>query len=462
MGEAADLSSRSDQRSIYLGAALTAVAAILVRWILFGSGVDPVHSPDTLRYVEFADAWRTTGHLPPVSLRLPGYPLLLMWTAGASANYHVTMMVQHALGVLSTVLLYALTVRLTSRVWLGLVAAGIALLLIDVQLMELVLYTETLTLALVTTGALSLALGLTGGSDRLWWLTLSGLAWTGAAFTRPVHLAAVGVFVVIVIVEYGRGRLRRWALVPAALLPVALVVSYMVANGARDGTGRVRFVTSGYHVLNYLAYPALYRNLPPEMADVQQIYLAKAPTAARELVWSWYTLDDLVKLHVAKHGPALEDDIAVSTAVQAIRARPLIAASIWADTLQRYLFTYDLLHGLLINNQRPPTPDNIQLAPPVYRTARALESTWTILTPILSLAALLLPVLAVWLRGPRSAGLMAVWIVLMTVVLANVTSEPFSRQARFRIPVQYVMISLALAGAQAAAAGYMIRRRTDR
>lgn len=462
MGEAADLTSRSDRRSIYLGAVFAALAAILVRWALFGSGLDPVVSPDTSRYVEFADAWRKTGHLPPVSLRLPGYPLLLMWTAGASANFHVTMFVQHALGVLSTVLLYALTVRLTGRVWLGLLAAGIALLLIDIQLMELVLYTETLTLALVTIGALALAVGLTGGTGKAWWLTLSGLAWTGAAFTRPVHLAAVGVFVVIVLVEYGRGRLRRWVLLPTALLPVVLIGSYMVANGKRDGTGRVRFVTSGYHVLNYLAYPELYRNLPPEMADVQKIYLAKGPTVARELVWSWYTVDELVKVHAAKYGPAPEDDIAVATALQAIRARPLIAASISKDTLGRYLFTYDLLHGLLINNQKPPTPENIQLTPRVYRTARVLESTWKVLTPILSLAALALPILAHWLKGPRSAGLMAVWVVLVTIILANVTIEQFSRQARFRIPVQYVMISLALAGAQAAAVGYGMRRRTDR
>jgi hypothetical protein len=443
---------------VYAGAAATAAAAIAVRWMLFGSGLSPVISPDTSRYIEFADAWRTTGTLPPVSLRLPGYPLLLIWTAGATANYHLTMYVQHALGVLSTVLGYAITVRLSGRVWLGLAGSAIALLLVDVQLIELVLYTETLTAVLVTTAALALVMGLTDAAARTWWLTGSGLAWTAAAFTRPVHLAAVAAFVVILIVARARGRLRSGTLLPAAVLPVLLVVSYMVSNGVRDGTGRVRFVAGGYHVLNYLAYPALYRHLPADMADVQQVYLDKAPHVARELVWSWLVLDDLVKLHAARYGPAPEDDVAVATAWRAIRARPLGAASIWIDTLGRYLFTYDLRHGLLINNQRPPTPDNIQLRPAVYSAARTLERMWTYMIPILSLAAVALPLSALRSRGPRSASLIALWIIVAAIALANVTAEPVSRQARFRIPVQYVMISLALAGA--ATMGDMMRRRT--
>lgn len=475
-------------RAFWSALLILLLANVAARVFLVG-GAQPVHSPDSGSYLNYARDWRESGDLPPVGQRPPAYPLLINLTARGD-DYRLTVLVQQTLGILSNLMLYALVYQFTRRVPWALAAGGIGLLLVDLPLMEITLYAETLTLFLIMAGALSLAWGtapdpqrvglkakspmngadqpvsagfpiLAGGSKppavkQGGLLLLSGLCWAGAAFARPAFLVAVGVFAAALIWLAWRRRVRWGAALVAAGLPLALIGGYMAYNAARGENG---FATGrGYSLINYVGYPEMYRNLPPEMADLQQIYLEADARDGLGYVW-WYAVIDSVTARYRENPDQTPDDIAAGVALDVIRARPGIYAQIWLTTLGRYLFSYDLQHGLLINNQRPPTPDNIQLSPAAYSAARSLERLWTLAIPLLNAAALILPVWVALRR--RAAGweiMLILWSILVVVLVGSVSIEPFTRQARYRIPVQLVYVALAVLGVYALVQDFNRRR----
>jgi hypothetical protein len=428
---------------------LLILANVAARVLLVG-GAQPVLSPDSGSYLNYAREWRETGSLPPVGQRPPAYPLLINLTVQGEEDYRLTVLVQQILGLLSNLMLYLLVYQLTNRAGWGLAAGLIGLLLVDLPLMEITLYAETLTLFFVMAGALTLALALRARRQPPL-LIISGLCWAGAAFARPAFLAAVGVFAAALIWLAWRRRIGWGAALVAGLLPLALVGGYMAFNAARDGGG-LRFATGrGYSLLNYVGYPEMYENLPPEMADLQQIYLDAEARDGLRYVW-WYAVINPVTERYRTHEDESPDDVAADVALDVIRQRPGIYAQIWLTTLGRYLFSYDLQHGLLINNQRPPTPDNIQLTPAAYSAARALERFWTLAIPVLNAAALILP-LWVGLRRKTASWeiVLILWAILVVVLVGSVSIEPFTRQARYRIPVQLLYVALAVSGVYALA-----------
>jgi hypothetical protein len=246
-----------------------------------------------------------------------------------------------------------------------------------------------------------------------------------------------------------RRRVRWGAALLAAGLPLVLIGGYMAYNAARDGGG-LRFATGrGYSLLNYVGYPEMYENLPPEMTDLRQIYLDANARDGLGYVW-WYAVIDPVVERYRTSADEPPDDIAAAVALDVIRQQPGMYARIWLTTFGRYLFSYDVQHGLLINNQRPPTPDNIQLAPAAYSAARALERFWTLAIPVLNATALILPVWAALRRkAPGWEILLILWAILAVVLLGSVSIEPFTRQARYRIPMQLVYVALAVSGVHA-------------
>lgn len=437
---------------VWLGLFAVVLASLAVRWLSVGWAV-PVFSPDSDSYIRYATTWMATGHLPPVEQRTPGYPLFLIVTAGTGAAYARTVIVQHLLGIASTGLLYLLVVRLTARVWPAVVAVVVNLTLIDLLLMETVVYAETLAGTCITLASLALAHAATSDRHRTLWCTVCGASWLAATFVRPIYVVALAGFALLLCAWMlsrwqGPRRERLTCLATAVVAPFLILAAYAWFNAAQTHSKPRLADGAGYSLLNYLAYPEMYTALPPHMADVAAIYARNAPGAPLGYVWWWNTIEPIRALRIAQGQPAQRADaVAFDTALQAIRERPWVYASIWRRTLGRLLFSYDLQHGLLVNNQRPPAPDNIRVSPRMYAAARWLESGWQRLMPFLSLAALLLPVTAFVLR-PRAAGVnLALLGLILTVIVTSVSLEPFTRQARYRIPIQHVLVAIAVAGA---------------
>jgi hypothetical protein len=430
-------------------AALLTLIMVNVAFRLFlVGGAQPVLSPDSGSYLNYAREWRETGNLPPVGQRPPAYPLLINLTVQGE-DYRLTVLVQQILGIFSNLMLYALVYHLTSRVSWAMFGGLIGLLLVDLPLMEITLYAETLTLFFVMGGALALAYAIRAQHAaplQTSFLKISGLCWAGAAFSRPAFLAAVGVFAAALVWLVSRRRVGLGTALVTGLLPLVLTGGYMVFNAARDGDG-LRFATGrGYSLLNYVGYPEMYHNLPTEMAELQQIYLDAEARDGLRYVW-WYAVIEAVAERYRTSENESPDDVAAEVALDVIRARPGIYAQIWLATFGRYLFSYDLQHGLLINNQRPPTPDNLQLSLAAYNAARASERFWALAIPLLNAAALILPVWMVLRRKTTSREIVLIlWAIVVAVLLGSVSIEPFTRQARYRIPVQLIYVALAVSG----------------
>jgi hypothetical protein len=154
---------------------------------------------DTFRYLRNLDT------LAPTDLNPLGYTLVLkaLFQVGGIAFVAA---VQHALGVLMAIALYALTLRYTSRRWLAaLVAAPLLLDAYQLQIEELLM--SEVWFQVLVVGALWLLLA--RGQPAWWRAGLAGVLLGGAIITRTVGIVLVAPMLVYLVLA--GGAWRSWA-----------------------------------------------------------------------------------------------------------------------------------------------------------------------------------------------------------------------------------------------------------
>jgi hypothetical protein len=214
---------------------LLAVGVVLRLVLLLAYTPAYLSYPDTWGYVKaaggplFMDDW----------IRPVGYPAFLDVLHAVWGSLTFAIVVQHLLGLLSAVLMYATVRRLGGPRWTALVPAAVMLVGFDFAYFEHTLLSETPFLALSTasTYALARALGDPPPALAIAWSAASGLAAVAAIIVRPTGmfvLPVLGLAALLAAAPSWRLRIARAATLTTVV--VVGLVGYFALNESETGT----------------------------------------------------------------------------------------------------------------------------------------------------------------------------------------------------------------------------------
>ena len=172
-----------------------------------------------------------------------GYAAFLKVLRFVSDQLELTVAVQHLLGVLAALLLYAAVRRLGAPVWAACVPAGVVLLSGDQLYMEHALLSEAPFLPLLAGGIYAGVRALDDGRP-LRWLALGGALLAGTALFRNVGLILPPV---LVLWAFASLPGRRVASAASAALAAAAVLGVYAIGAALDGGNTGWTATSGWN-----------------------------------------------------------------------------------------------------------------------------------------------------------------------------------------------------------------------
>jgi hypothetical protein len=205
---------------------LLAIAAIGLRiWLTL------IYRPAFLGFSDSAAYLRAAAHNIFADPQHPaGYPLFLRLLHHLSNQLSFAIVVQHALGVASGLLLYCSLRRLSVPPWLGLIPAAIVFFGGTGLLLEHAPLADPLLTFLQSVAIYAVLRAL--GSPSLRWPVLTGLA-TGAAFWVKTVAISSAVLIPIVLVFAAAGdRRRRLRTAAASAAVVALMIFAYIATQA--------------------------------------------------------------------------------------------------------------------------------------------------------------------------------------------------------------------------------------
>jgi hypothetical protein len=253
-----------------------------------------------------------------------GYPALLAAVGLVTRDVAVTILLQHALGIATALLLFATVRRLTGSPWPALLPAAVVLLDADEIFLEHNVMSEGPFLFVLALGLYAVVRCLDGRSRTGWrWSAVAGLAIGAATITRTAAAFAIPVFVVAIGMArpIGRGRpIARWR-ASAVFLSVAALVLAAYAFIDLQENGRFEIApATGWHLYARVAPFADCRRFTPpdgtrglcESSAVgwrwgPDFYLYAARSPAKRLFAHIGTQDGKVgafALQVAVHQPA--------------------------------------------------------------------------------------------------------------------------------------------------------------
>lgn len=460
-GGAAGTRAGVADRAVALAAVALLVAGALEAWAMLG-GLEPARFWDTPSYLHDA-GHLARGEVPPLGLRMPGYPAFVALLGGRALDLGRVAGAQAVLWIASVVLAYALVRRLTGGLAAALAAGLAALTFVDLLFMAVTIYSETLCLALVCAAALATAAAFTGRTRGA--VAGAGLLWAAAALVRPIFLASAGVYLLAALVLALRRALVRRDVALAWAGVAGVVLAMASLNLAR--AGRLEFSPgAGLSLLNHVGHPAVYRHLPPDQARIREVYERLAAEQGREWIGWWRAVGPLAQVVAPGEAEAagrLEvaaaEPVAERVALRAIAAVPGGYLRVWAGAAEQLLGRFALQLGWSARPDGPPQwpPGTWQ-----HRAARAAEAAWQVGMPWLSAGALLLPPLALWLRarrrrrhrgedaaGPAGAGaaLATLWAIALVNAILSPALEPWAGQMRYRFPIQHLLLGLVVSAA---------------
>ncbi|MCG6962779.1 MAG: glycosyltransferase family 39 protein [Acidobacteria bacterium] len=443
---------------------LVAVAcwAVLARLALVGMA-GPALYWDSGGYLRVAKRILEHGFPPPLGFRPPGYPLFIIATSWGGSFLGGTVIAQHLLGVGTSVLMYLILFRITRSRAAGLLGVLAFSMMPDVLFMEVTIYSETVAMCLVTSCAFLMVAPRV--RSRLWagWL-LCGIVTALATWTRPITLVLIPVVAMAILTSegwtgrQGKSLVARLPLPSAAvarclgafLLPVVLLNGgLMMWHGVTSG--RCRLANGmGTSSLNYLGHPAIYKNLPPNLEWISQVYEKLEPDRARWLPYiPWgRAIKPLMEARRERGLPAADwDAAALDTTLRAVRARPAAYARIWLATLKAYWSSYRVQYGLWRTQNDVGRIGRTQVGPARGRAVSLLESMWQRLQPVVSLLCLLAFPVACLDRGRQPALRWMVgwlWVCVVGAALVNTAIEPAVGQFRYRMMWSPLILTLAI------------------
>jgi hypothetical protein len=174
-------------------------------------------------------------------MRMAGYPFFLRILRYTVPELRFVVVVQHVLGLMTGVLLYAAVRRVTGGRWLPTVPAAFVLLSGDYLLLEHSVLTESLYMFLVSGGLCTAIFAATSSRPprsgvRLGLLALSAASLGAAWAVRSVGLPLIVAAAVWVFAVCGPGWRDRSISAAAFVLPaVAVISTYVVLQGALTG-----------------------------------------------------------------------------------------------------------------------------------------------------------------------------------------------------------------------------------
>jgi hypothetical protein len=206
-----------------------------VRWVLVGTGVPTFVTPDSDDYLRPGLLLATGRGFEPELRRTPLYPLFLAAVLAASPSLSAIAVVQHALGVLTVGVTYALG-RATFGPIAGF-AAGAAIAVSGPQLInEHYVMSEALFTLMATVSLAVTCLAVRSHSGPV--ATIAGVAAGLAGLTRPIGLLFVGIaLLAMAAVGPRRAQQVMWCALGVALALGPWSVRNLVVHGSIGADG---------------------------------------------------------------------------------------------------------------------------------------------------------------------------------------------------------------------------------
>ncbi|MEA2396912.1 MAG: hypothetical protein QOK25_468 [Thermoleophilaceae bacterium] len=216
--------------------ALLLAGVALRAFLMFDYRPAAIGNVDSARFLHFA---HFGNGLFQDSFGPSGYVAFLKVVRAISGQLETTIVLQHLLGVVAALLLYAAVRRLGAPRWAALIPAAVVLLSGDQLYLEHALLSEAGFLPLATGGLYAAVRGLEPGPRRPAWLALAGALVAGAALFRNVGLVLAPVMALWAVgAVQGRVRERLLAGACVAATALAIVGGYaLLASGSGRTAG---------------------------------------------------------------------------------------------------------------------------------------------------------------------------------------------------------------------------------
>jgi 4-amino-4-deoxy-L-arabinose transferase-like glycosyltransferase len=287
-------------------------------------------------YERFADSNPFANPLHPA-----GYPLILGALGAMTRELALTIFVQHLSGIVSALLLWGATRRLTGSAWAGLLPAGIVLLDPDLIFLEHSIMAESWAV-LATSIGLYAAVRAFDEPEPWWrWPLLTGAVLALGVTIRTAGLLMIPVVVLALLVSRPRSSRSWWEYLRGPIAAAGAAAVVLLAFAAANGIFGERFgirSSPGWYLYGRVAqFADCSRFTPP---DGTEVLCEQTPSAARPGA-SWYWGQGF---RAGSGSPALRyfgpfgehDDLLGQWSKRAILAQPLdYLSSVW-----QYLHAY--------------------------------------------------------------------------------------------------------------------------
>jgi hypothetical protein len=412
------------------------------------------------------------------TMQVVGYPAVLRALHGIVPTLAFVVLVQHALGIATAVLLWAATRRLTGSPWPGLVPAAIVLVGGDQALFEHAILSEPLFGFLIAAAVYCAARA--PDARRMGWVVGAGVLLGLAGTVRVAGIALVPLFGLWLLLVPALTWRRRLAVAAAGLVAGAAVLcGYLVV--AHGETGAWSFARNGAFDLYGRVGPFAdcTRFTPPK--GTEKLCESTPPSMRASPQWYVFDWDSPAKRSYGdpQVGGASRREVAEvgAFARAALLGQPVEWLEATTTDFERYIvpWKYQRLvptpttrdyHGLLANplgvdRMAPDTRgwyhDAFSLAP--GNQAVVDEPTWSALGdwqlatsiegPGMLLLLLFIPVGLVACRGRARLGVLLIGTSSFLLLLIPVATLNYD--GRFSVPVQGPLAAAAAIGAWGAA-----------